>query len=1144
MFKGNAVSTIDSGHYFYVASLQHIGLAVLSKDDYKVFRERDIELTRPPEEGEEEEEQEEGEEEATGTKIKLANYTDIYDYVSQLDGINTYKYMEADTSGGFTEKTISKEDINALIDYTDDTSYVDRRSDVSDKEKTIRKIQNSPCGCIYGCFASGATSLGTRYSVRIYFHKRHNERKDRVPSFKASTLFTAHPRRHSGSRYAHKQSLSKARVASKNEHAGDVGYVNVTEQDYSSMVSAPLKLIYNHNLGVWETGGAFMVTLLEDIDGAEILASDLDTGNLEGREPKDFYGTGRIQDLSTFTTGLAAPLQVQNKNPYAFGPNFIGTGDKRLDDGTYKSTYRVEKIRVVNRSANLFSKGELAIVHPIDGENILVKLGDAVVTERPPSWEGHWEFAKFLASSDDWFRCTNGDIIKETEVPEFIWRKIYADQTETRLLSIDYFQDNIFNQTGEGIPGGNLLDGPHAWGGTPDGSNTHRGRVNTAVGIGDSNAVALDSITFRDIPVFWGPVFPLGYKKSKVTINDKVYVTEQLPAEIATLGARGSDGSPIYDYQKVVEGINAGSSSQIHSARHELLNIKSGFNQAEGLSLLPSDENQIQFSFLSGDLYGHLDQNTEIITGSINNTAKRCRNFYSSIAQYTGYPKGTNLFGGGSGGRENFGMIAGTVQEAWSHLYSEAPTSYVGPKYDAYVTKEAQFYKPNGCYPMFGDGDSPYAGAGAVGLTAARRRLYKSGAFDLNVDTSQTFGTQGVFFGGGGGGNVSVTIIPGMFAWSNDNRGRRIEGTTVVWGSATDSIYSFGTGALHVVVWDGWPQEDTAWLPQYATPIHFNPSANAATDEEKEKTVQSWNSSKNAYEDTTITLAPTVLDIDYTVPTYGHKVSYTPPGSETAQLKWQYNTGRDGEEVENLTKIYSTTLLRPQENWIPKFDRRARILTGYGYFWDKKTIGVDKSAGTILTAGTDFSIDDILQDSRGVMIKVTGVDSDGGITSWTIARSSDTNNTTISKKRTLNHPVDGASDWDEIGEDFVPDDFPYTASFSGQGEEATISFANGIVYDKPMCDHPPAARSSMQRVSLPSTQGQRRVYGVKTSNISVEDNSSAELSNEVTESYKFQYPGSYEVFMYCHNDIGICLHNDPDNTTGDQYHNYITATFS
>jgi hypothetical protein len=1129
MFKGNAISTVYSGHYFYIAKLQQYGLAVMSEDDFKEFKNRPVKIGGATSTGEDDdEESSESEGAAFQYAYDFSAHADIWAFLTSI-GITSWKYDLAQTDGSFTATTISEPDIKKLITYTDDSTYKERRDDVTGDEKTIRQIQNSPYGCIYGINSLGST-LGTSSAVRIYFHKRHNERKDRVPAFKSSTLFAAHPRRHSGARYAHKQSKGNSTTA--NEHAGDVGYVNITEQDYASMVAAPLKLIYNHNIGVWETGGAFLVSLLEDVDGAEIIASDLDTGNLENREPKDFYGAQRVNDMSNFTTGLAAPVQVQNKNPHAFGPNFIRTGHTTNDDGDFNKQYRVEKIRVVNRSANNFTRGEVAIAHPIDGENILVKLGESVVEVRPPAWEGHWEFGKFLASSDDWFRTFNGEIIKESEMPEFIWRKIYAATTETRSLANGYFQDTIFNQTGDGIPGGNLTGHDHAWGGTPDAQKTHVGRVNTAIGVGSSTNVALDSIEYRDIPVFWGPVFPLGYKKSKVTMGEKSYPTEQLPAEIATLGTRADDGSPIYDYDKVLKAINIGSASDLRSARFDLLTLNEP--QASGLSLTPSNENQIQFSFLSAELYGHKDENTEIIDAISNNSQKRGRNFYANIANHTGYPKGTDLFGGHS-----FTTLAGTVQEAYGHLYNDAPTDYAGPKYDAYVTKEAAFYKPNGSYVFFGD-DGPFLGAGAVGLTAARRGLFKRGGFDLNVDTSQTFGTQGVFYGGGGLQGPQVTILGGMFAWSSDPGGRVISGTTVVWGSASDSIYSFGTGAAHVDVWDGWPREDTAWLPQYATPIHFNANAEAA--ETEEKTVPTWTGTE--YEDYTINVYPITLDIDYRIPTYGNKVDYTPDNSDSVLKKWKYGEGKDGQSVEEDDKIYTSTVLRPEAYWNATFHRRGKVLTGYGYFWDKTLIGVDKASKSIITAGTDYEVDDILAGDKGVLIKVTAVDSDGGITGFDIAKSKDTNNTTFSKKRTLVHPVDGDLNWDEIGEGFEPNNFPVSMTLDSQGDGAVIQFANGLVQSRPMCDHPPQRRSSMTRVSLPSTNGQRRVYGTRSVSISVEDNGQDNLQNEVTESYTYKRPGYYEVFTYCHNDIGIALHEDPDATTGYQMHNYITVTFS
>lgn len=1125
MFEGNAISTKDSGHYFYIAALQKYGLAVMSADDYESFKTRPIKIG-----GTDEGSSNYGEDFVYDVDFSI--YDDIWGFLAGWVGATTWKYDEAQSDGSFVSITITVADIKELIEHTQNTTYQERRDDVTGLEKKIRKIQNSTYGCIYSLTSDGSKSIGTGNSVRIYFHKRHNERKDRVPAFKATTLFSAHPRRHSGARYAHKQ--SKLTSNTLDEHAANVGYVNITEGDYSSMVAAPLKLIYNHNLGVWETGGAFLVAILEDIDGAEIIASDLDTGNLENREPKDFYGSTKENDMSNFTTGLASPVQVHNKNPYAFGPNFIRTGESHNEETNSSSTeYRIEKIRVVNRSANNFTRGEVAIAHPIDGENILVKLGEAVVEVRPPAWDGQWEFGKFLASSDDWFRCFNGDIIKETEMPEFIWRKIYAALTETRSLANGFFQDTIFNQTGGGIPGGNLTGHDHAWGGTPDPQKTHVGRVNTSIGVGDSTNVALDSIEAKDIPIFWGPVFPLGYKKSKVTIDGKSYPTEQLPAEIATLGIRPSGGSPIYDYKKVLEAINIGSALEMRSAGHSFLSL--GISQGSaGLALTPSNQNQIQFSFLSAELYGHKDQNTEIIDAISNNSQKRGRNFYANVANHTGYPKGTDLFGD-----HTFTTIAGTVEEAYGHLYNDAPAGYAGPKYDAYVTKEAPFYKPNGSYVFFGD-DGPFLGAGAVGLTAARRRLYKKGGFDLNVDTSQTFGTQGVFYGGGGLQGPQVSILGGMFAWSSDPGGRVISGTTHVWGSASDSIYSFGTGAVHIDVWDGWPREDMAWLPQYATPIHFNPGGESTTTEEK--TVSNWDGTK--YIDYIINVTPISSDVDYRVPTYGNKVDYTPANSDSVLKKWKYGEGKDGQTVEEDDKIYSSTVLRPEAYWNASTHRREKLLTGYGYFYDKTIIGVDKASKFINTAGTDYTIGDILAGEKGVIIKVTAVDGDGGITEFDIAKSKDVNTTTFSKKRTLKHPIDGDSDWDEIGEDFEPQNFPAIMTLDSQGDGATIGFSNGLVQSRPMCDHPPQRRSSMTRVSLPSTNGQRRVYGVRSVSISVEDNGVDSLENEVTDSYEYKYPGQYEVFTYCHNDIGIALHEEPDATTGYQMHNYITVTFS
>lgn len=1098
MFEGNAISTVYSGYYFYVAALQKYGLAVFSLDDFNVFRAKQISL---------------------GDDFDFVDFEDVWGLLaSDKIGVSSFYYEEPDgIKGEFKKTVITSDEIEELIDYTKDTKYEDRKSDVSTKEKTIRKIQNSPDGCIIGELASGSSSKGTNSAVRIYFHKRHLERKDRVPSLKSTTLFTAHPRRHSGAKYAYKQSKNI------DETGAYVGYVNITEEDYASMVSAPLKLIYNHNQGVWESAGAFLGMVLEDIDGAELVAPNVDPDTLSSKSPNDFYGDNAEENMSNHTTGLVMPLATQDNNPHAFGPNFIKTGV----DGEGKNEYRIEKIRGVNRTSSNFTKGEIVLVQPVDGENILVKFaGDAVIVERPPKWEGNWEFAKFIASSDDYFRLTNGDRIKEDEIPDLIWRKIYSNG-DNRLLSLGYFQDSIFYQTSQNFPGGHLSGTKDAWGGVDK-------RVNTTIGAGNSLDVALDSITSSQIPIFWGPVFTQGYRQSKVVLlNGEERRTEQIPAEIATMGTRENGGSPIFDYNAVLLAINGSSYTDLYNSRNTLLTrALKNVTHENGYALKPSNENQIQFSFLSAELCGHLDKNCQatLITKNLFNATKRCRDFYNGIANFSGLPAGTNLFG-----NYPFGNIAMTNQQAWEHLYSEAPSeSYSGPKYDCYITKADDWNRPQGSYEMFGGSQNPgFSGANAVGLTAARRKLYKSGSFDLSAETTQTFGTQGVFFGGGGGGGINVTILGGLFAWSTDTRGKTIQGTTVVWGSASDSIYSFGTGALHVDVWDGWPREDTAWLPQYACPVHFNP--NKAIPSSKIVKVNSWNSSKSEYEEVDIYVDPLELDIDYRVPTYGTK---DPEGRVI------YNTEPDGTEVEENTKIYSNTAIRPEIYWVTNYSRRGKLVTGYGYFWDKMVIGVDKSSITIKSPGKTYSVNDVILCKNNIVIKVTSVNGEGGITGATVARSSDTNNSDLSKPRTLKHPINGDSDWDEIGEGLLPSSFPLTIRVPSQGAQAEITFANGLCAKIPQCDHPPKRRSQMTRISLPSTNGQRRVYGAKTSNISVESNTGNQLENDVTKAYSFKYPGSYEVFTYCHNDIGIAIHAEPDLTTGIQMHNYITVTFS
>ena len=1122
MHKGNAISSLPAGHYFYFTQLQRYGLAVMSRDDWKKIRlEPDSNLP-----------------------LDLKNnksQVDIYGLCQAL-GATEFKYRENSLDGGTTIKTLSIDEVKELINYTDGdptdadddgTSYKDRISNPKLKtlEKKLIKIQNSKEGCLIAnrnwttdtdmTIAKKESFTGTgntiSKTVKIYFHKKHRERTDRVPSFKSDTLFTAHPRRRSGAKYAFKQTL-------KEETGVYLGKVNLTESNFASMVSAPLKMIYNHSEGVWENSSSFLCMLLEDLDAAQIIDPGINVDELN-YESDDFYGDTASLPVSEFTTCLAMPLSIQDNNPRSFGPNLI----------KYDSETKIEKIRVVNRTTQFFTKGEVALIQQVDGENLLIKIsGDGVIAERPPEFIGPWLFSKFLASSDDYFRLTNGDFVQAgIEVINFVYDKFYRSN-ENRLLSIDYHQDNALNQTNMNLARPDVTTGSLV-------DNAYSERINTAAATEDSLSTLLDDIDASQINMFWGPVFSLGYGGRKFKVGEEELSEFQIPAEVATLGplvnaAGDYDGSPIEDHQDLILKINGGSPAEISNLRYS----STRYVYASGWNANPNDPNTIQYSLCPAELYGHLDSNTKLIPDGklYSSTEERCRNFYDRAADFHGMGAGTNLFGG-----KTFGSVT-SKEVADKHLYSTRQSSH-GPKYDAYIQKEpSQFHIPMGCYDMFGDdnNNTPYLGANAIGTSCGRRLVNKSGSWSLNVDTEQVFGTQGVFFGGGGGGNVSVSILPFVGGWVNDTRGRTISGTTVVWGSSLDRIESFGTAALHVQVYDGWPREDTLWLAQYAQPLHFNPYSVGSIGTEVTETVGSWDSGEEVYVDKDVKRYDKETRVDYSVPT---RIDYE---VFVGSRKHVFSEGHplEGDEIPVGT-VDPAIELRPERLWITKFDRRGQFVTKYGYYWEQKLIGVGGTP-TVVTGGTNFEMDQVVVIKDSMAIKITGVDEEGAITSCQLADSSDFQEACAAGDRTsgccplvipdrLTDSGTETYNYKCRGEGVVPSDFKdgpviYDVDSPAGGDSASVSFSTAYCWERPMWDYGPKDQSGLIRTSLPSTNGQKRITGYRSASIAVSSNDDS------------PFPGEYEIFTYCHNDIGIFLQNDPDVTTGIQMHNYIKATFS
>ena len=139
MHKGNAISSLPAGHYFYITELQRYGLAVMSRDDWRVIRnEADADLPNILKENK--------------------DAQDIFELLAAMN-VGEFKFKKAQADGSYQIKTYTMDEVRNLINYVDGavddpqdtgTSYKDRISnpDLRGMEKQISEIQNSPEGCL------------------------------------------------------------------------------------------------------------------------------------------------------------------------------------------------------------------------------------------------------------------------------------------------------------------------------------------------------------------------------------------------------------------------------------------------------------------------------------------------------------------------------------------------------------------------------------------------------------------------------------------------------------------------------------------------------------------------------------------------------------------------------------------------------------------------------------------------------------------------------------------------------------------------------------------------------------------------------------------------------------------------------------
>lgn len=580
----------------------------------------------------------------------ITNHKDVYIYAwndesetgfvgwlaSQLGVTSDLSYYQMNVSGDLQKNIISwadmfgQLDIAMLINYVESTSYDQRARNYHSGNliaRTLHDIQTSMDGYLIGAKNS-----------KIFFPQPYANKTARTAALKGSTLFSAVPRRASGEKYHYR--------GSENEETGVYigGKKGLSNEDHAATVAGNMKMKWNPAQKVWEAGGTFLAVLLTDVEGANIQKPGITLDNIQGRTSEEFFKSDAVERMSEFTTGSAMPINLHSAHPKAFGPNINKCG----------ADTQVEIIRVVNRGKTNFSSGERVLVNQIDGENIITKYTEETLEQRSPQ-PGRWNFTKFMANSDEYFRYGFGDEFptegrfegRPPITPETAAQLMYAkyyNSYETQFDLINDFLDTIgmgtskitkeeheinrLSQAATGLTRTQISNvklfeyWQHAsvdmmWDGGeknefPLFGGTHH-RINIEVDPTGRDQVGQENVLGVDMPLWFGPMFPDGQLNAS-TWKTYTFDKMQTPADFTY---------PYFHYAHQ-------SIKDLNSTPMTLRGVPTSITTS-GIKQV-NNQSRVQFSFLQPDLMACGDKATEQLPktggdqgrfGSFNTRARR-----------------------------------------------------------------------------------------------------------------------------------------------------------------------------------------------------------------------------------------------------------------------------------------------------------------------------------------------------------------------------------------------------------------------------------------------------------------------------------------------------------------------------------------
>jgi hypothetical protein len=418
-------------------------------------------------------------------------------------------------------------------------------------------------------------------------------------------------------------------------------------------------------------------------------------------------------------------------------------------------------------------------------------------------------------------------------------------------------------------------------------------------------------------------------------------------------------------------------------------------------------------------------------------------------------------------------------------------------------------------------------GAGMCGVQGARNVISKGSGGVVNIDCECSYGINGDWVGGSSGGSILSIVMGVAFGTSSQaSRGNKVPG----WGSTdNDDIDSFGTTALHVKVYDYWPEESTHYLPTYHTVFHFNPGVTGTTpvrrsgtfkvsspntpnartnyrdikdtlDMASEQTQQKFQEGiyvNFAYDDNSDVLdnhtdevAEYIMNkVDFRVPTYG----YNDPSG-----------GEDGKTVP-LGKVFDgNTEWRPLDMSNILTGNRGMMLSGADdedaqFLFPRLTGGFSDTDVEVLEGGSSFVENQVLEGPFGSQWKITNAN-DGVVSTVAIHDYVDP----LTQKTQPGN-----------GEGVTPrtlGDSGYVINFPGG---LRIKVWNGVIVQKIDRLYGPKLRVPKTRLSAPSRDGKQTVFETKSTTINLDRNNGGNNEFELEN----PFAGRYEFFYLYHNDI-------------------------